>query len=488
MAGILDYSTTPGSNTTINGIGIAGSSSIKNGDDALRQMMADTASAITKVVDKTAGTYSAVKADHNQLWRATGTVTINLAAAATLTEGWCLVVQADGGNVTVDPAGSEQINGAATLSVISGTVSVIICTGTAFRSYQSFDDTLLGGAAFLDVGTTAGTVAAGPASTDLFIKAAPREVAFVKTGAFAVSIKAGTIIEVGGEIYTFSSATAVTMPESPAVGDYAIWIKPDGTLHATTDFTSPPVANSRKIGGFHYAPGGNASGYNSGGDTTPQINEYSFWDIKFRPACPDPQGMVLVAGSFWCDIYLLGVDHHVNGTSRAGVTIADGSSPPKVPAAFGGNGSTVYGSLNWWEAAEVMQSHGKDLLSYAEFAAAAYGVKEAQSGGTDPVSTILRADYTSKWGVMLATGNLYVWSRDFSYRSDGTTSFAWAAITGGRGSVYKQGTYGLVAARFGGGWDAEADSGSRASHWRDLPSLSSGLVGARGRSDHLNYE
>mgnify|MGYP001086013760 CR=1 FL=1 len=161
MAGILDYSTTPGSNTTINGIGIAGSSSIKNGDDALRQMMADTASAITKVVDKAAGTYSAVKADHNQLWRATGTVTINLAAAATLTEGWCLVVQADGGNVTVDPAGSEQINGAATLSVISGTISVIICTGTAFRSYQSFDDTLLGGAAFLDVGTTAGTVAAG---------------------------------------------------------------------------------------------------------------------------------------------------------------------------------------------------------------------------------------------------------------------------------------------------------------------------------------
>lgn len=159
--GILEYSTTPSSNTTINGIGIAGSSSIKNGDDALRQMMADTASAITKVVDKTAGTYSAVKADHNQLWRATGTVTINLAAAATLTEGWCLVVQADGGNVTVDPAGSEQINGAATLSVISGTVSVIICTGTAFRSYQSFDDTLLGGAAFLDVGTGANTVAAG---------------------------------------------------------------------------------------------------------------------------------------------------------------------------------------------------------------------------------------------------------------------------------------------------------------------------------------
>jgi hypothetical protein len=133
MSGILEYSSTPASNTTLNGIGIAGSNSVKNGDDALRQLMADTATAITKVVDKT-GTYTALKADFNQMIRATGTLTLNLTAAATLTAGWCLWVKGDGGAVTVDPNSSEQINGATTLVVANGSSALIICTGTAFRA------------------------------------------------------------------------------------------------------------------------------------------------------------------------------------------------------------------------------------------------------------------------------------------------------------------------------------------------------------------
>jgi len=133
MAGILEYSSTAASNTTLNGIGIAGSNSVKNGDDALRQLMADTASAITKVVDKT-GTYTALKTDFNQMIRATGTLTLNLTAAATLTAGWSLWVKGDGGAVTIDPNGSEQINGATTLSVADGGWCFIVCTGTAFRA------------------------------------------------------------------------------------------------------------------------------------------------------------------------------------------------------------------------------------------------------------------------------------------------------------------------------------------------------------------
>src|SRR5690606_32197157 len=138
--------------------------------------------------------------------------------------------------------------------------------------------------------------------------------------------------------------TAITMPSLAAGTDYAIWIKPDGSLEATADHVSPPASGSRKIGGFHYAPGGNAAAQ-AGGNATPQINEYSFWDLKFRPACSDPRGMVLVAGTFWVDIYLLGVNHHTDGTSRYNVTIADGSSPPKVPTSFGGNGSSTYSTL-----------------------------------------------------------------------------------------------------------------------------------------------
>jgi len=308
-------------------------------------------------------------------------------------------------------------------------------------------------------------------------KAAKRACLLDRTGNGTLSIKAGTIVEVDGNIFSYANAEAITMPSLSAGDDVAVWIRPDGQPVATLDHVSPPVANSRMIGGGHYAPGGNAAAQ-AGGDTTAQINPYSLWDEKFRPACPDPRGMSLIADEFWCDIYLLGVDHHINGTSRYNVTIADGSSPPKIPTLFGGNGSTAYGSLTWWEASEVMKSHAKQLLDYAEFAAAMYGTTEATSGGTDPVSTILRQAYTSKWGIMLATGNLWVWGRDFG---GDHAAASYAANTGGRGSTHTLSNVAL----FGGGWGDAAYSGSRASLWSHLPSPSHHNVSARGRSDHL---
>jgi len=85
-------------------------------------------------VDKAAGTYTASKADQNRLWRATGAVTINLAAAATLTAGWVLWAKADGGAITVTPNGSELINGASSLSIPVGSSAMILCTGTGFQA------------------------------------------------------------------------------------------------------------------------------------------------------------------------------------------------------------------------------------------------------------------------------------------------------------------------------------------------------------------
>jgi len=318
----------------------------------------------------------------------------------------------------------------------------------------------------------------GLSEIGLFLKVDPYAVAFTRTGVGTVSIKAGTIVEVDGKVFKFTVATAVSMPALTAGVDYAIWIRPDGSVEASSDHSSPPVAGARKLGGFHYAPGGNAAAYNAGGNTTPQINEFSLWDLKFRPACPDPRGMALVAGKFWVDIYVLGVNHHTDGTSKFNVTIADGSAPPKVPLMFGGNGSTAYSTLTWWEASEVMMSHSKTLLSYAEFAAAAYGVVENSAGGTDPVSTILRANFTSIWGVMLAAGNMWVWGSDFG---GDHASAAWANTNGGRGQVYMQSN----AALLGGSWGNGSDAGSRASNWGYLPSVSNNNFGARGRSDHL---
>lgn len=315
-------------------------------------------------------------------------------------------------------------------------------------------------------------------SYGLFYKADPTTVAFTKTGAGTAQIKAGTKVDVLGTLVEFASATSITMPSLTAGTDYAIWVKDDATIQATTDFVSAPGAgNWRKIGGIHYAPGGNAAAV-AGGDTTPAINAYSMWDLKFRPACPDPRGMTLVADSFWSDIYLLGVDHLINGTSKYNVTIADGASPPKKPTKFGGNGTTTQTDGNWWNLNEVLQSHGKRSPTYDEFAALAYGTTEASSLGSDPGSTVLNAAYTSKWGVIQSTGVMYVWGAEFG---GGAAGASWAANTQGRGSTYQMEN----AALFGGYWGYTSYSGSRYSSWDNSPAYSDGGIGVRGVCDHL---
>lgn len=321
------------------------------------------------------------------------------------------------------------------------------------------------------------------ATLSLFAKADTLTVAFTKTGAGTVSLKDGTYIDVAGTLLTFAAATAIVMPALTAGTDYAIYACTDGTVRADASFSAPSgytTANSRKIGGFHYSPGGH-SGVSGGGNATAQINEYSFWDLKFKPACTDPRGMALVAGGFWSDIYLLGVDHLTNGTSKYNITIADGSSPPKIPTKFGGNGTTAYTTLNWWEAAEVMESYGKRLPNYAEFAALAYGTTEASSIGADPVSTTWAAAYISKWGCAQVSGNLLVWGANFG---GGAAAAVWVVNTVGRGSTYQMEN----AAFFGGTWADAVNAGSRSSSWIYSPTSSYSFIGARGVCDLLILE
>lgn len=309
----------------------------------------------------------------------------------------------------------------------------------------------------------------------LFGKADADSVAFTKTGAGTVSLKAGTKVELNGVVHDFSVDTAVVMPALTAGTDYAIYVCDDGSVRADASFSAPHgyTANtSRQIGGFHYALS------NLNVDSTPNINQYSLWDLKWRPECADPRGMVLVAGKFWCDIYLLGVNHHTDGTSKNGATIADGASPPKVALGFGGDGTADYGSLTWYEAAEVMSDHGKGLLTYDEFAAAAYGVTEAQSIGADQITVQHNATYVSKWGVEQATGVMWQWGAMLGGPDSGAT---WSASTEGRGSYYNQPN----AALFGGLWSDASYSGSRSASWLNAPSYSDSGTGARGRCDHL---
>lgn len=315
------------------------------------------------------------------------------------------------------------------------------------------------------------------ANRGLFRKTDPTIAAWTKTGNGTATTSSIIYVDVNGSIKTIASGTSITMPTLAAGTDYAIWAKTDGTLEATSNHTSPPTANARKIGGFHYAAGGNATAQ-AGGNTTAQINEYSFWDLKWRPSCNDPRGMALVADGFWVDIYLTNTTPDTNGTSKYNVTIADGASPSKVPAKFGGNGTTDYGTLTWFEASEIASAYGKRLLKQQEYMAACYGATEASSVGTDQGSTILNAAYTSKWGVMQSTGVMWIWGNE---RGGAYATAGWNANTEGRGSEYNAPN----AVFLGGNWADGVTAGSRCSNWAISASASSISIGVRCACDHL---
>lgn len=78
--------------------------------------------------------YTALLADSRTLFDFTATATLSLTAAATLGDGWWCIVKADGGDVTVDPNSTEQIDGATTKSVDDGTFAFILCDGSAFHT------------------------------------------------------------------------------------------------------------------------------------------------------------------------------------------------------------------------------------------------------------------------------------------------------------------------------------------------------------------
>jgi len=314
-----------------------------------------------------------------------------------------------------------------------------------------------------------------------FFKSDSTTPAFSVTGAGTISVKAGTIVEVAGLLIPFTAQTAVVMPSLTLGTDYSIYGCTDGTIRADASFTAPSgytTANIRQIGGFHYAPGGNAAAM-AGGNTTPAINPYSVWDLKWKPKALDPRGLTLVANTFWRAIYLFNTTADASGASRYGLPIASGSALPKVPAMFGGNGSTTYGTFDRWTAAEALGAYGLRLPTLDEFMLGAYGTTEESSLSADPVTTGLSGGtYTSKWGVIQSTGCYWEWARDFG----GPYSAAsWAQTISNRGQFYEMPNAGVLGGNFGSG----ADSGSRASHWGTAASSSNGTLGARGCCDHV---
>ena len=115
--------------------GTAGQVLQSNGNAAVPTWVtpAGGASALT-ILSKSAA-YTVVAGDLGKVINCSGTITISLTAAATLGAGfYCTIANVDGNNiVTIDPSGSETLNGYSTW-VLNGSQSVqLYCTGTAFN-------------------------------------------------------------------------------------------------------------------------------------------------------------------------------------------------------------------------------------------------------------------------------------------------------------------------------------------------------------------
>ncbi|RVD18434.1 MAG: hypothetical protein EOS73_28650 [Mesorhizobium sp.] len=295
-----------------------------------------------------------------------------------------------------------------------------------------------------------------PAS--ILTKADPNSPAFRVEGRRRIFLRAGTVVNFGAGGVENQTEHEIVIGSSDLVPgtDFAIVVNDDGEAIALPAGRTPEDGFV-EIGGFHFAPGGNATA-RAGGDSEPAINPFSCWDLNFRPACTDPRGMALVdlpgGSKIWVDIYKLNVNH-MAGTSRFGVTIADGVD---LPLRIDGQGH--YDALDYQTAVTILAHHGKQLLSYDEYRVAAFGVTEKTSAARDPKLTGLDAARTSQRGIMQASGNLWDWGHD------GDPDIPRASL-------------------FGGSWIDGSKAGSRYARLVFWPEFSYDSISARGRSDHL---
>lgn len=86
---------------------------------------------ILRYVDKSTN-YTVLVTDITVLFNCTAGLTLALTAAATLGQSFMFSVYANGGDVVIDPNGTELINGAETLTVKNGAHVQVYCTGSAF--------------------------------------------------------------------------------------------------------------------------------------------------------------------------------------------------------------------------------------------------------------------------------------------------------------------------------------------------------------------
>ena len=239
----------------------------------------------------------------------------------------------------------------------------------------------------------------------------------------------------GKDFYIYACENNVTLPK--------IVLSVNST--APSGYTS---TTSVKIGGFHClaVAVGTISGHSLTGYIVGDILPASVWDLKWKPRSA-PEGMVYsAAANIWVDIYLM------SGT---------GVNTKSV------NGGTISDTRNWMDFIDDAGAVGKRLLRDREFQLIAAGCNEGTNitGSADPNTTGGHVDTAgrrmiSNIGCEDCAGTEWQWLDEQTYQHD-TDTFSMKNVTGGKGQLYTQGTYGDSKLLAGGGWGDAADCGSR---------------------------
>jgi hypothetical protein len=324
-----------------------------------------------------------------------------------------------------------------------------------------------------------------------FFKSDTSSVAFAKTGAGTISIKAGTYVLVATSMVSFSIATAVVMPTHTIGTDYHIYACTDGSIRADANASAPTgytTANSRKIGGYHY---GRVRNTLTVTDVATEIVPRSLWDLTYRPKC-NPAGMVDVYGngSLWADIYLAAVDSAITLTS--GVVTAG-----TCRSIYNGTPLTGIEGLHGYNFIELAKNSGKRLLTHSEWLAVAHGSPQGNDGDNlNAWSATTNAARTGTGQVARAVsfagacdcvGNVWEWLDEWS--NDYSTAIAanWYNTMAGQnvGQQYLYHATGLRMYLAGGYWPDGVLAGARALAVTIYPWTVATFVGSRFACDGL---
>ncbi|MBI2758801.1 MAG: hypothetical protein HYX49_08995 [Chloroflexi bacterium] len=236
--------------------------------------------------------------------------------------------------------------------------------------------------------------------------------------------------------------------------------------------SNAPPANSRLIGGFHClcVAVGTITGHKLTGYVAGDILPQSVWDLKFAPR-KNPDGTYRDGfvydpkDGIWKGIYLVNTSY-----------LSQYNTPKLV-------------NVNWMDITTYLGSIGARLLRDREFQLGAEGSSEGTSitGSADTPNTGGHVDTAgrriiSNIGCEDMVGLIWQWLDEQSYQY-GASTWSWKNVTGGKGQLYTQDSYGDTKLLAGGDWVSGALCGSRGRHAGNSRWVAATNVGGRAGVD-----